>query len=262
MDYKIMNDTRSELSKIESCRICLEDDCINNMIHPCKCTGSSKYVHKNCLNEWRNITSNRDNQYKCEICNHIYKITPAIENRTCFVKTVLSPNCFYFLMNIFAYLFSLFLKSLDTRSILLKNICQPTQLDSREIDIIYWIISLGFCLMMLVIYLIIGMMTIKNKKLYCKLYKANLKIFLYLSFFVFISFIMKFYSIAIIFIEYTIYNICIIHLQSIIKIRLSNLGDIHNYEEISKTEICLTIDDYKLERAIIDDNDSCGSVEL
>ena len=39
---------------------------------------------------------------------------------------------------------------------------------------------------------------------------------------------MKFYSIAVILIEYTIYNLSIIHLQSIIKVRLYNQGDIHN----------------------------------
>ena len=74
---------------------------------------------------------------------------------------------------------------------------------------------------------------------------------------------MKFYSIAVILIEYTIYNLSIIHLQSIIKVRLSNQGDIHNYDEIiTKKEICIDINDQKLEKAIDDDINSCDSVEL
>lgn len=264
MDYEIMNDTQSRKDIIATCRICLEEDSINNMLHPCKCTGSSRYVHKGCLNEWRNITTNRDNQYKCEICNYRYKISPSRENRTCFVKTVLSPNCFYILMNIFAYLFSLILNAIDTDNNLIHYIYQPKNNDSREIDMIYWIISLGICLLVLIIYLIIGMNTIKNKKLYCRLYKSNIKLFSYLSFFVVISFVMKFYSIAVILIEYTIYNISIIHLQSIIKIRMSNQGDIRNYEEIAtkKEEIYLDIEDHKLEKAIDDDINSCDSVDL
>ena len=263
MDYEIMSDTQSQTTNVAACRICLEEDSINNMIHPCKCTGSSKYVHKGCLNEWRNITSNRDNQYKCEICNHRYKITTSKENRTCFIKTVLSPNCFYIIMNIFAYLFSIILQAVDSNNNLIHNIYQPKQNDSREIDMIYWIISLGFCLLILIIYIIAGMMTIRNKNLYCKLYRSNLKLFSYLSFFVVVSFLMKYYSIAVILIEYTIYNISIIHLQSIIKVRISNQGDIHNYHEINENkEICIDIQDYKLAKAIEDDINSCDSVEL
>lgn len=263
MDYEIMSDIQSQTNTTETCRICLEEDSIDNMLHPCKCTGSSKYVHKGCLNEWRNITTNRDNQYKCEICNYRYKVTPSRENRTCFVKTVLSPNCFYVLMNIFAYLLSLILQAIDSNNNLIRYIYQSKQNDSREISMIYWIISLGFCLLILIVYLIVGMMTIKNKKLYCNLYRSNLKLFSYLSFFVGISFVMKFYSIAVILIEYTIYNLSIIHLQSIIKVRLSNQGDIHNYDEIiTKKEICIDINDQKLEKAIDDDINSCDSVEL
>ena len=74
---------------------------------------------------------------------------------------------------------------------------------------------------------------------------------------------MKFYSIAVILIEYTIYNLSIIHLQSIIKVRLNNQGDIHNYDEIiTKKEICIDINDQKLEKQSMMILMSCDSVEL
>ena len=34
------------------CKICLEDDSLRNLISPCQCTGSMKYVHRRCLREW------------------------------------------------------------------------------------------------------------------------------------------------------------------------------------------------------------------
>ena len=37
-----------------SCRICLSDEQErdNPMISPCKCDGTMKYIHVNCLKEW------------------------------------------------------------------------------------------------------------------------------------------------------------------------------------------------------------------
>ena len=66
-------------------------------------------------------------------------------------------------MNIFAYLLSLILQAVDSNNNLIQYIYQPKQSDSKEAGMIYWIISLGFCLLILIVYLIIGMMTIKIK---------------------------------------------------------------------------------------------------
>ena len=47
----------SQLSKGESiCRICLSDDYEqdNPMISPCKCKGTMKFIHLECLKEWLN----------------------------------------------------------------------------------------------------------------------------------------------------------------------------------------------------------------
>lgn len=49
-----------------TCRICYEEDTINNMIYPCKCDGNMKYVHSTCLNKWRKTNNNRF--IKCDIC--------------------------------------------------------------------------------------------------------------------------------------------------------------------------------------------------
>lgn len=52
-----------------NCRICFEEDIRTNLISPCLCSGNMKYVHTQCLNNWRNIPSpNNEKFYSCEIC--------------------------------------------------------------------------------------------------------------------------------------------------------------------------------------------------
>jgi E3 ubiquitin-protein ligase DOA10 len=65
------------------CRYCLSDENCEDLVAPCKCDGSSKFVHKACLREWFNkrnssvVIPGRFNQfaniYNCEICNTEYK---------------------------------------------------------------------------------------------------------------------------------------------------------------------------------------------
>ncbi len=48
----------------KECKFCLEEDKEHNLISPCKCTGSLKYVHLKCLEKYH------EKRYldKCEIC--------------------------------------------------------------------------------------------------------------------------------------------------------------------------------------------------
>jgi hypothetical protein len=77
LSYSILEDT----DKI-SCRICLEDDLEHNFISPCNCSGTSKYVHKECLNKWRYsfeyspFNNNDIRRYnECSVCNSTYSYT-------------------------------------------------------------------------------------------------------------------------------------------------------------------------------------------
>jgi hypothetical protein len=57
------------------CRICLEENLErNDVIVPCKCSGTQKYVHKRCLNEWRTINRNNRLYHKCQLCNTEYSL--------------------------------------------------------------------------------------------------------------------------------------------------------------------------------------------
>lgn len=44
--------TNNRRNKKGQCRFCLEDDVVRNLISPCVCTGSSRYIHNVCLMNW------------------------------------------------------------------------------------------------------------------------------------------------------------------------------------------------------------------
>lgn len=65
----------------EICRICFD---YYDLISPCDCRGTSKYVHEFCLQQWRA----KIKSYKCEICNAPYK--PVRWNSTVLFNELLS----------------------------------------------------------------------------------------------------------------------------------------------------------------------------
>jgi E3 ubiquitin-protein ligase DOA10 len=48
------------------CRFCLETDTIDNLLSPCSCKGSSKYVHNDCLMNW--YTAEPSRGIRCNSC--------------------------------------------------------------------------------------------------------------------------------------------------------------------------------------------------
>lgn len=67
------NSITCSLQEVTTCRICLEEDKSWDMIAPCRCTGSSKYVHIVCLNEWRASATNQEAFNRCFTCNYTYQ---------------------------------------------------------------------------------------------------------------------------------------------------------------------------------------------
>ncbi|EFJ44345.1 hypothetical protein VOLCADRAFT_106491 [Volvox carteri f. nagariensis] len=51
------------------CRICLEEDSLNNLEQPCACAGTQKYAHHECIQRWVNEKGN----LRCEICDQQYR---------------------------------------------------------------------------------------------------------------------------------------------------------------------------------------------
>jgi len=55
------------------CRICLSEDEENNMIAPCMCSGTNKFVHRECLERWCEISTRSDARTICPNCRQPYE---------------------------------------------------------------------------------------------------------------------------------------------------------------------------------------------
>lgn len=55
------------------CRICLETGNFNTMIAPCRCAGTSKWVHRKCIERWIRECDNELAKKKCMECTHEYQ---------------------------------------------------------------------------------------------------------------------------------------------------------------------------------------------
>lgn len=82
---RIMSSTESILSNPRQCWICFAEEnpgCKEIWLRPCKCKGSTKWVHEECLLDWINsqLISHEDSlssstqKLSCPQCHHIYKI--------------------------------------------------------------------------------------------------------------------------------------------------------------------------------------------
>lgn len=55
------------------CRICFDDDTsTEQLVAPCKCNGSSKWVHLSCLRRWRRTCDTRVGREVCDVCCSVY----------------------------------------------------------------------------------------------------------------------------------------------------------------------------------------------
>jgi hypothetical protein len=57
------------------CRFCFDGPELGNpLITPCKCIGSMKYVHVQCIKLWRRNTTNNEWVHRCQLCLEDYEI--------------------------------------------------------------------------------------------------------------------------------------------------------------------------------------------
>jgi hypothetical protein len=71
----------SSNDELKQCRICLDNDHPNELISPCLCNGSSAYVHRKCLNNWRSENANGKGFKYCDICHFEYVIETIISDQ-------------------------------------------------------------------------------------------------------------------------------------------------------------------------------------
>eukprot|EP01050_Picozoa_sp_SAG11_P043167 SAG11_NODE_20279_length_449_cov_0.720000_1_plen_99_part_00 len=67
------------------CRICFDGDAeqlaAGLLLSPCLCRGSMRYVHQECLNQWRTSSQNPDSLSACDSCRFLYRVRPPARPR-------------------------------------------------------------------------------------------------------------------------------------------------------------------------------------
>src|ERR1700761_1180805 len=62
----------SPLPDIDTCRICRGEGTLSQpLFYPCKCSGSIKFVHQDCLMEWLSHSQKKH----CELCKTPFRFT-------------------------------------------------------------------------------------------------------------------------------------------------------------------------------------------
>lgn len=58
------------------CRICQDGDAYEDVIAPCECTGTVRWIHRSCLDQWRLESVNRNPHYvtHCELCHKPFTV--------------------------------------------------------------------------------------------------------------------------------------------------------------------------------------------
>ena len=56
------------------CRICRMSEPRSSLFSPCRCDGSSRFVHRECLAEWRRSTTNPEHRKVCAECKSPYRL--------------------------------------------------------------------------------------------------------------------------------------------------------------------------------------------
>lgn len=185
MSYIQFTETSSSNNNHEQvCRICLENDHLNNLIYPCRCTGNSKYIHKHCLNEWRILNANNDRFHKCEICDYRFVVSNNnnYSQHSCFkaANFLINDALLYIIaISLFSYGFSWIVYSLDTNQNIIKTFFgNPTNIDDDIINVCYFIFILSIILILEALFILIAFFFIRNKSLYCSIHKENLTLYI------------------------------------------------------------------------------------
>ncbi len=90
------------------CRICWRTSYIIDLLSPCVCTGSQKYVHFDCLSRWIQ-ERNSDDRDICDVCQHHYENISITMKKKNFIQwlregeDVIATICIVFIMFAFFY---------------------------------------------------------------------------------------------------------------------------------------------------------------
>lgn len=88
----------------KECRICFDEGTDDDpLISPCNCKGTSAYVHKSCLSNWRNFNRDREAWNICMECHAEYIISRKYPTEKFFYDTNYKLPLLYFLQSVIGF---------------------------------------------------------------------------------------------------------------------------------------------------------------
>jgi len=226
----------------DTCRICLEEDNIANLIYPCRCSGTSKYIHKTCLNQWRTLSDNPDAYNKCFECNYKYRFSGALlnENKPSVISKFfkfLSTNLLFFCLFNLCVIFTLswILSNIDTNQELVKLLFDTKNVNDRNIYNAYILWSSIFYIGVLFTISFTNFLSMKNKKLYLKHYCRQKGAVVVTSLIVLVIIFAMNSLIGLFIVTISLQILIKYHFNSIENIRRENNLDILNYDSLLDT---------------------------
>lgn len=145
---------------MRQCRICLESG--GTLISPCLCNGTSKYVHYECLEQWRNTTDNEQAKIKCMECNAKYVIVNKYKKEIMFIDIeknfVLKHHILQFFLGLVVVFCSLAIDySVDKPSLKFLNYIYPSNITTivqeNTVNILLYYNLYGFSLLYFFVFL-------------------------------------------------------------------------------------------------------------
>jgi len=98
MEGEEVSSDSKEVEKF-TCRFCLDDEFQEDLFVPCRCSGTARYVHKRCLQEWRSQDIHSLNYTRCQECLYEYEMTNNISNvLSCWIRICKILSQHYFLI--------------------------------------------------------------------------------------------------------------------------------------------------------------------
>ena len=164
--------------ELYQCRYCLEDDNLENLVSPCQCNGTSKYIHAKCLDIWRNQNVENEHYKKCIDCQTEYRFKFFNEKETLFISLISFRRLYITIIMVF----SLFSATFDVNS-LYKLHNNSTIITNENLEVLNIILSSSFITYTsFYVNFFIFILFIKNRMLYVKkMYNYNLLALLNIS---------------------------------------------------------------------------------
>jgi len=152
------------------CRICLDDTEQETLFQPCLCSGSSGWVHEQCLTEWRLTAPNPEAFNKCFSCNYTYKLQEERHNgwlRACLQFLADKPIILFVFNALIVMGLAFMIKLADTQRVIVKWLTADT---TGEIFYYYIKLSIFVYVIILIILFLITLIRMKHKCQYLRYY--------------------------------------------------------------------------------------------